>query len=191
MNNNVRIHNLTTQNLYVLNKKTIVHIISFYLAMFLGSAIIFNIMYRLDYVPSGSMENTLRVSDYIFTNKISYILKNEPQRGDIINFIAPDSREQYVKRVIGLPHETIWIRDGIIYVNDIPLNENYTIPFIAEDCGPFIVPENEYFVLGDNRKNSYDSRYWNYKYVKKEDILGKVIISFNTKDFRHTLYSLF
>lgn len=176
MNNEMKIHNLTTKTSYVLNKKIIIKIICFYIIAFIVSSIIINRICRLDYVPSSSMENTIQTGDTIITNKISYVFNKKPQRGDIINFIAPDSREQYVKRIIGLPNETIWIRNGIIYINDIPLNENYTIPFIEEDCGPYIVPENEYFVLGDNRENSYDSRYWKYKYVNTEDILGKVTI---------------
>ena len=182
MDNKIKIHNLTTKTSYVLNKKIIIKIICFYIIAFIVSAIIINRICRLDYVPSSSMKNTIQTGDNIITNKISYVFNKKPERGDIINFITPDSREQYVKRVIGLPNETIWIRNGIVYVNDIPLNENYTIPFIEEDCGAYIVPEGKYFVLGDNREDSYDSRYWMVKYVNADDILGKIVACYNSKE---------
>lgn len=182
MNNEMEIHNLTTKTSYVLNKKLIIKIVCFYIIAFIVSAIIINRTCGLDYVPSSSMKNTIQIGDNIITNKIAYILKNKPQRGDIINFIAPDSREKYVKRVIGLPNETIWIRNGIVYVNDVALSEDYVIPFTEEDCGPYIVPEGKYFVLGDNREDSYDSRYWMVKYVNADDILGKVVTCYKSKE---------
>ena len=75
-----------------------------------------------------------------------------------------------------------------VYINDVALKEGYTIPFEEEDYGPFVVPKNKYFVLGDNRENSNDSRYWKDKYVKKDDILGKVIVIFNIKEGRASFY---
>lgn len=186
MNNKKGINNL--RKLYILNKKAIIQTSCIFFIMAIGVVIIVNTICRLDYIPSSSMENTLKVGDYIFTNKISYILNNQPERGEIINFIAPDDRKQFVKRVIGLPNDTIWIKQGIVYINDVPLNEDYITPFTEEDCGPFIIPPNKYFVLGDNRGNSYDSRYWKGKYVSRDDILGKVKVSFNTKEVRASLY---
>jgi signal peptidase I len=187
VNNEIEIDNSRNEILDVLYKKSTVIGIFLYLIVLIGGMFTFNSIFELDYIPSESMENTIQVGDYTIINKIAYALKNQPKRGDVISFISPDERTPYVKRIIGLPNDTIYIKKGIVYVNDVELKEDYTIPF-EEDNWPFVVPENEYFVLGDNRENSNDSRYWKYKYVKEGDILGKVIISFNIKDFRASFY---
>ena len=131
-------------------------------------------------VPTGSMENTIMPGDRLIGNRLAYI-KSDPQRGDIIIFHYPDNeKELYVKRVIGLPGETIEILDGQIYVDGAsePLQEDYLKEEWTVATGPyrFEVPEGCYLVLGDNRNDSWDARYWTNTYVNQEKILGKAAI---------------
>jgi signal peptidase I len=130
-------------------------------------------------IPSQSMENTIMVGDRIFGNRLAYI-RSDPKRYDIIIFRYPDDESQlFIKRIIGLPGDTIDIRDGRVYVNgsDEPLTDSFCPVEGATDAGnlsvPFTVPENSYFVLGDNRLNSRDSRYWVNTFVERDEIVAK------------------
>lgn len=128
-------------------------------------------------IPSGSMENTIKEGDRLIGNRLAYI-KSDPKRGDIVIFKFPDDETQnYVKRVIGLPGETVRVENGQIYINNAkePLKEPYLKEKWTVETGPYLfqVPKDCYLVMGDNRNNSYDSRYWKNTYVKKEKILGK------------------
>lgn len=130
-------------------------------------------------VPSGSMENTIMTGDRFLGNRLAYIA-SEPKRGDIVVFKYPDNEEEiYVKRVIGLPGETIVIENGKVYIDgsEQPLEETYLKEEWTVAAGPytFEVPENSYFMMGDNRNNSWDARYWTNTYVQKEKILGKAM----------------
>ncbi|MCD8301176.1 MAG: signal peptidase I [Clostridiales bacterium] len=150
-------------------------------------------------VPSGSMEDTIMTSDRLIGFRFSYWFK-DPRRGDIVLFSYPvDPSETYIKRVIGLPGETVDIRDGKIYINDseTPLNEDY-LPeewYWENDGYHFEVPEGCYLVLGDNRNNSADARVWDdealaagvatteeeaetYQYVSEDAIKGKAIFTY-------------
>lgn len=131
-------------------------------------------------VPTGSMLNTIQEGDRIIASRLAYI-HNEPERYDIVIFDFPDDEEQcFVKRIIGLPGETVEITNGDVYVTKtngetILLDSSFVTNCIpAGNFGPFEVPEDCYFMLGDNRNNSWDSRYWDNKYVHKDKILGKV-----------------
>ena len=153
-------------------------------------------------VPSGSMENTIMTKDRLIGFRFSYWF-DEPQRGDIILFSYPvDEKQTYIKRVIGLPGETVEIRDGKIYIDGSsePLEEDYLKEtWTWENDGyTFKEPEGCYFVLGDNRNDSEDGRFWAqialnegkastpeeaepYSYVKKDEIKGKAIFKYYSK----------
>jgi signal peptidase I len=143
-------------------------------------------------IPTGSMENNLLIGDHLLVNKFVFaptaigleqaILPIDPiRRGDIIVFKYPEEPERdFIKRVIGLPGETIELRNKRVYVNDEPLDEPYVHFLIPPDeetteldvrvrYGPVTVPPDHYFAMGDNRDNSQDSRYWGFlpgQYVK-------------------------
>lgn len=131
-------------------------------------------------VPSASMENTVMTGDRLFGNRLAYI-KEDPRRGDIVIFKYPDDEKQlFIKRVIGLPGETVQVIDGKVYINycDEPLNEPYLAQEMLGDFGPYEVPEGAYFMMGDNRNYSADSRFWTNKFVYKDKILGKAWLQY-------------
>ena len=131
-------------------------------------------------IPTGSMENTIMSHSRVIGSRLSYI-KDDPERGDIVIFRYPDNEKiYYVKRVIGLPGETVEVIDGKVYINgsDTPLDEPYLPEPMEGSYGPYEVPEGCYFMMGDNRNNSQDSRYWVNKYVEEDKILGKVYFKY-------------
>ncbi|MCD8371223.1 MAG: signal peptidase I [Clostridiales bacterium] len=144
------------------------------IALFLNSCIIAN-----SEVPSGSMENTIMTGDRVIGSRLSYLF-SEPERGDIVIFHFPDNEAiYYVKRVIGLPGETVDIVNGTVYVNGEKLEESYIRePMIPDEPMHFEVPEGCYFMLGDNRNYSADARVWENTYVKKEKIIAKVLFRY-------------
>lgn len=132
-------------------------------------------------VPTGSMENTVMTGDKIIALRLSYLFTN-PKRGDIVIFKYPDDETQnYLKRIIGLPGETIEIKDGKVYINGStqPLEEDYLKEVPVGSYGPYTVPKNSYFMMGDNRNESEDARYWTHTYVKKEKIIGKAVLRYS------------
>lgn len=126
-------------------------------------------------IPSGSMEPTLQIQDYIFASKITYRF-NEPKRGDIVVFKYPrDTSRYFVKRLIAVGGETVALKGGKLYINGELVPEDYLPQGLSfdDDYGPVTVPEGNYFMLGDNRNNSSDSRDWGF--VSRDLIVGKEI----------------
>ncbi|MCB8943773.1 MAG: signal peptidase I [Ardenticatenaceae bacterium] len=122
--------------------------------------------YRID---GSSMNPTLVDGEYLIINNLSYYL-DEPQRGDVIVFRHPNNELNLIKRVIGLPGDTVEIKDGQVIVNGVVLDEPY-IKAAPNYNGRWDVPEDNYFVLGDNRNNSSDSHSWSY--LPEGNIIGK------------------
>lgn len=148
--------------------KTLIFVVA--LAFVVNSFLIVNAQ-----VPTGSMESTIMTGDRIIGSLLSYDFA-VPQRGDIVLFRFPDDEKQiFLKRIIGLPDECIMIMKGKVYINDAdtPLDETYLTVVPVGNFGPYIVPENSYFVMGDNRNVSYDSRQWENTYVEQNKILAK------------------
>ena len=128
-------------------------------------------------VDGASMEPTLYNADHVLLEKVSYLFSN-PKRFDVIVFRPEEDKDlYYIKRVIGLPGERVRIEDSIIYINGEPLLENYGLENVIYDPGiaaiEITLGEEEYFVLGDNRNRSKDSRNSSVGKVKKESILGR------------------
>lgn len=169
-------------------------VIAFTIAHLLTNYVIVNAK-----IPSESMENTIMTDDKLVANRLAYRNEN-PSRGDIVVFKYPVNEEQlYIKRIIGLPNETVEIIDGKIYIDGSaePLEEDY-LPeewIIRNDGYTFEVPDGCYFMLGDNRNNSSDSRYWaeeaikngvanneeealKFQFVEKEKIVGKALFRY-------------
>lgn len=134
-------------------------------------------------VPSASMENTIMTHDRVIGSRLAYN-SSEPKRGDIVIFYFPDDvteKTYYVKRIIGLPGDIIDIKHGHVYLNnsDTPLEEPYIKePMETPEDLHYEVPEGCYFMLGDNRNYSADSRYWHNTFVKKEKIVAKVLFRY-------------
>ena len=130
-------------------------------------------------VPTGSMESTIEVDDCILGFQLAYTFSN-PQRGDIVIFPWPDNPEvTYVKRVIGLPGETVEIKDGAVYINGETIEEPYLKEAMVGEYGPYVVPEGCYFMLGDNRNSSQDSRRWTNTFLEGDDIMAKVLFRYS------------
>jgi signal peptidase I len=147
-------------------------------------------------IPSGSMEPTLLVGDHLLVNRLSYVMKvpftdivllnlGRPERGDVLVFRYPvDRTKDFIKRVIGREGDTIEIRDKVIYLNGQKMEDPHA--FFAEDSmipaafaprdnfGPVTVPKDCYFVMGDNRDRSLDSRFWGF--VRKNDLVGRALV---------------
>lgn len=127
-------------------------------------------------VPSASMYPTIEIGDRVLVNKIGHLLGAEPQRGDIVVFKAPEEMNQnsdLIKRVIGLPGETLCVHDGVVYIDDAPLAEDYLNEAPNYDFGPVSIPEDCYFMLGDNRNRSVDAHLWSEPFIHIKDIKGK------------------
>ena len=137
--------------------------------------ILINVSVQYSIVEGSSMEPNLHDGQRLLINKIAY---SNPQRGDVIIFPPPhvaNPEKDFIKRIIGLPGELIEIKDGVVYINDSPLDEPYIVDNAGIDLPLTVVPDGEYFVLGDNRGNSSDSRGgWT---VPREDIVGKAWLS--------------
>jgi signal peptidase I len=156
-------------------------------------------------IPTGSMENNLLIGDHLLVNKFvfgpsasgierSLLPMRDVRRGDVVVFKFPDEPERdFIKRVIGLPGETVELRNKKVYIDGKPLDEPY-VHFLEpahegqeitsfeqrERYGPHRVPEGQYFVMGDNRDNSQDSRYWGF--LRRDYIKGRALMIYWSYD---------
>ena len=131
-------------------------------------------------VPTGSMENTIMTGDRILALRTSYWF-DEPEAGDVAVFRYPDDptgKTLYVKRIIGAEGDMVQVEGGRVYINGEERKEDYIAEITLGDFGPYIVPEDSYFMMGDNRNHSLDSRYWDNKFVHEDEILGKVVLRY-------------
>ncbi|KPQ36315.1 MAG: signal peptidase I [Phormidesmis priestleyi Ana] len=135
-------------------------------------------------VPTGSMEPTVQINDRLVIDKISYLFRS-PQRGDIIVFQAPEkalviagsaTSDAYLKRIVGLPGETVEITGGYVLINGKAIEERYIKAPPNYNWGPEVVPEEQYLVLGDNRNGSLDGHVWGF--LPEETIIGKAAVRF-------------
>ena len=153
------------------------------LAVVAGAVLLINSFVLINArIPSESMEPTIQKGNQIFGSRLTYRFR-DPERFDIIIFRYPDDESQFfIKRLIGLPGETVRIENGQVFINDgaKPLDDSY----VAEEWGffdePMIfeVPEDCYFCMGDNRNHSNDSRYWQNHFVTRDEILGKAVLRY-------------
>jgi len=129
------------------------------------------------WIPSGSMEPTLDIGDRIVVNKVIYHFR-EPKRQEIIVFrqVAPEgmTKTDLIKRVMGLPGETLQIKDGVVFINGEVIKETHTMNQDFADFGPVNIPLDSYLVLGDNRPASADSRYWGF--LPKQNVIGPAFL---------------
>jgi len=154
-------------------------------------------------IPTGSMETNLLIGDHLLVNKLVYapslspwedrlLAKRKIERGHVVIFKFPENPDRdFIKRVIGLPGETLEIRDKVVYVNGKALDEPYahfSAPPLRRDdpeygmrgestrdnWGPEVVPEGKLFVMGDNRDNSHDSRYWGF--LPRDQVKGRALL---------------
>ena len=133
-------------------------------------------------VPSSSMYPTIEIGDRVLMWRLAYAFGGEPERGDIVVFEAPEELHEssdLIKRVMGLPGETIEIKDGTVYIDGEALAEDdYQHATPTYDYGPVTVPQDCYFMMGDNRNKSVDSHEWNDPFISADDIKGKAIFRY-------------
>ncbi len=154
----------------------------------MGAALVLALLIRVfvaepRFIPSDSMVPTLLVGDRLVVEKVSYHWR-EPQPGEIVIFEPPAVLQDYgygkdqifIKRVMGKPGQTIAIHDGTVFVDDRPLREPYIAEPPAYDWGPYRVPENQIFVMGDNRNNSNDSHVWGF--LPEANVRGRALFRF-------------
>lgn len=158
-------------------------------------AVVNNVVLINAKIPSESMEKTVMTGDRLFGFRLAYGMNlelfgkelvskkwKEPERFDIVIFHYPDDESQlFIKRLIGLPGETVEIKGGKVYIDgaETPLDDSFTPEMPRpEDWGPYTVPEDSYFMLGDNRNHSHDSRRWDNTSVRFDQIVGKAIVRY-------------
>jgi signal peptidase I len=129
------------------------------------------------WIPSGSMEPTLDISDRIVVNKVVYNFR-PPARFEIVVFRAVPAmgaeKKDLIKRLVGLPGETLEVKDGVININGQPAFETHPMNQDYANFGPIEIPADSYFVMGDNRPASADSRYWGF--LPRKNVIGKTFL---------------
>ncbi len=129
------------------------------------------------WIPSSSMEPTLDIKDRIVVNKVIYHFRS-PRRQEIIVFrqVAPEGtpKKDLIKRLMGMPGEILQIKKGVVYINDNPVPETHAMNPDFANFGPVTIPSDSYFVLGDNRPGSADSRYWGF--LPQKNVIGPAFL---------------
>lgn len=127
------------------------------------------------HVPSGSMEPAIPSGSMVLGNRLAY-RNEEPAAGDVVIFRHPEAGGCWlIKRVVAVPGQSFSIRGGQVYIDGLPLSEAYVQEFSADDYPDTVIPEGCYFVMGDNRTSSADSRAWNAPFVRREDIIARAL----------------
>lgn len=141
--------------------------------------VLLRFVFQIAFVPSGSMETTLPTKSLLISWRVPYVLGDPlPERGEVITFWSDELGKVLVKRVIGLPGDTIRFEGGYVYRNDEKLEETYLpVQGASQADGVFTVPEGCFFVLGDNRPGSLDARYWAQPYIPVSKIQAKVLLA--------------
>lgn len=148
-------------------KESFVYLILIILILFINTQILY-----FAWIPSSSMESTISKNSLVLCNRLS---SSHVEHGDIIVFNAPDEPEtNYIKRVIGCPGDIVIVKNSQVYINGQLLKENYvTQKMNTKGDGVYTVPKDSYFVMGDNRNHSNDSRFWTNKYVSADQVVAK------------------
>ena len=162
------------------NKKTFWSEYGYLLVTVAVVFVLFRVVLQLAWVPSGSMETTIPTRSLLVSWRLPYLVSDpELQRGDIVTFQSEELGKLLVKRVVGLPGDEVSFRDGNVYINGEKLEEPY-LPrdgmTSARGAASFSVPEGCYFMLGDNRGGSEDSRFWDDPYVPEEAIRARTLL---------------
>jgi signal peptidase I len=144
---------------------------------FIMALIIRAFFLQVFWIPSSSMEPSLDINDRIVVNKVVYHFR-EPQRFEIVVFRQvgennPDKKD-LIKRLLGLPGEKLQVKAGVVYINDQPLEEKHQMNHDQAEFGPVTIPTDSYFMMGDNRPASADSRYWGF--LPKKNIIGPAFL---------------
>lgn len=162
-----------------LNKETIMTYLSVVMAILIV-LVIRNFIIGMYHVPSGSMMPTLNIDNYVMASIVEYKI-SDPDRGDVVIFKYPINEKEhkksirYVKRLIGLPGDKIEIANNRLIINNEVIEESYIAQgSTMSDFGPITVPKDQYFMMGDNRDHSNDSRYWGF--VDRKYIIAKALV---------------
>lgn len=155
-------------------EKRLLRFLAGYCMLWAATVILSRTVLMLNFIPSGSMEGTIRTGDFVLGTRYD-IGEGDIERYDILVFVPPDEPDTvYIKRVIGLPGETVVVCDGSVYADGVRLDDSFVKnPMNTKGDGTYVVPDGCYFVMGDNRNQSDDSRFWTEKYVPVENVEGK------------------
>ncbi len=155
-------------------EKRLLRFLAGYCMLWAATVILSRTVLMLNFIPSGSMEGTIRTGDFVLGTRYD-IGEGDIERYDILVFALPDEPDTvYIKRVIGLPGETVVVCDGSVYADGVRLDDSFVKnPMNTKGDGTYVVPDGCYFVMGDNRNQSDDSRFWTEKYVPVENVEGK------------------